>query len=134
MPCSIVVVLNNTPKHPDADVDAGRYERGDVIAALPIDHMYSDREINNPNWKILKIEDLTIEEGGLLTEPQVSFDGTFLRKRDMKLNLNNFNAITVQQINNLLIRQVSAGRLEIINNIENKPAYQTPQENDVVVG
>lgn len=118
----------------DAVKDAGRYKQGDVIVALPIDHNYTDLEVHNLDWKILKIIDLDIEQAQLLIEPQVSFDGTFLRRRNVKLEYNKFNKTTVEKINDVSIRSVNISSVEITENILNKPVFEIIQENNVVVG
>lgn len=84
----IVFKVTDSP-HTDPNMYVQRYQRGDVIQILPDKHVFSERELTNRAWRIVKIADLTRSEAEALTSPEPDEDELHVRnwRRIRRLNL-----------------------------------------------
>ncbi len=87
--CELVLQLVDKPLTGDLALDSQRLRRGDVIAALSDGHLWTPRELTNPDWLILKVPGMSVEEGEAHTvgEPDDRTGRRFRWKRFFHLNL-----------------------------------------------
>ncbi len=80
--CELLVRLVDKPISGDAALDCQRTARGDVIVVMPDGHDWTPRERQAPHWVIVKVPDMSMEEGRALAAGEPS-DGIrrHLRKR-----------------------------------------------------
>lgn len=48
--------------HDDPRMDCRQTKRGDAIVALPDTHQFSQRELTDPQWRIVQFEDMSLDE------------------------------------------------------------------------
>lgn len=82
----VVQLVDKT--HPDPEMDARQYKRGDVICALPDDHVFSEYERNNPAWRIISVPDMSLSEAQALcaNEPGDPKVNRMLQRRVFRLD------------------------------------------------
>lgn len=51
----VVIAVSNQPLTGDPYKDRHRWERGCVLEIMPDGHQWSERELNNPKWRIIKL-------------------------------------------------------------------------------
>lgn len=87
--CEIVVVLKDSELSGDPRLDSQRYRRGDVICAVPDDHPFSEAERTHPDWLIVKVPGMGVEEGQAHAagEPDDGSGRRFRWKRFFRLDL-----------------------------------------------
>jgi len=76
--------------NPDFYLNLGCSKRGDVIVVKPDGWAWGSDELSNPQWRILQVPNLTLEEAEALAAPEVLQAGNSketLQKRGFKLDL-----------------------------------------------
>lgn len=93
--CELLVRVRDKPLTGNPVVDSQRTRRGDVIAATPNGWGWSHAERANPEWIILQVPGMPLEEGLALATPEPRADQRKTRsaprrvthKRMFRLNL-----------------------------------------------
>lgn len=76
-------------------------KKGDVIAFKEDGKEWGIMELKNPEWRIIHVPNMTLEQAIALTDNEVkdgSIEGQILRKRGMKLDLDKIDALEEQKI------------------------------------
>lgn len=77
--------------NPDKFLNAQLLKRGDVVVVCPDGHGWSKEERFNPDWRILKFPDVSVEAAEVFLAPELEDDpknpNLFLQRRAFKLDL-----------------------------------------------
>lgn len=84
-----LVRIRDKPTDPDPYLDIKRSKRGDVICACPDGWVWSQIELTNPAWRIIKVPGLADSVAQQLVMPEVGDErvNRMLRRRKYKLEL-----------------------------------------------
>ena len=78
--------------HPDPFIDVQRLRIDEVVCVLPSTHVFSQRELTSPGWRIVLANNLTMEDGVNFMLPEVETDpqnpNPLLMRRGWKFNRN----------------------------------------------
>lgn len=80
----------------DPYVDAMAYKRGDVIVVKPDGWPWSEAELTNPDWRIIKFPAVTVEQAASFLAPEVETDprnpNRMRQRRGFRLDLDGMPA------------------------------------------
>jgi len=79
---------------------AFNYRKGDVIAICPNGWQWSNAEMTNPAWRIIKLPNIGMSIIEYLTSPDFNLDGTVKNKRGNLLDTTKLPGAVRNQINN----------------------------------
>lgn len=73
----------------DDDLNAQLFKRGDVICWKPSGHKWSQRELTNPNWRILRITGVSLSQARFLVSKDTPQEvgQVIKRRRSVKIDL-----------------------------------------------
>lgn len=77
--------------HPDPYMDVQNFKRGDVIVVEPDGHVWGTDELSNPDWRILKLPNVSVLQAQSFLSEEVDTDpqkpSRMLQKRGFKLDV-----------------------------------------------
>lgn len=84
-----LIRIRDKPKDPDPYVDIKRSKRGDVICACPDGWVWSQNELTNPDWRIIKVPGLADAVSQQLVTVEAGDErlNKMLRRRQYKLDV-----------------------------------------------
>jgi hypothetical protein len=96
----LVIQMVDRVNPSSAKLDAGCLKRGDVIDICADGWEWSERELTNPNWRIIKLPGIPVETLLDLLEAQLAADRTFVRKRSRYLDIDSLPSNIKNKITN----------------------------------
>lgn len=96
----LLVRIKDKPLSGDLLLDSLRTMRGDVIHVAPDGHQWGKKEIDNPEWRIIKCPDMGKAEAEALLarEPGDPLKNKYLRKRLFRLDLDALEKTLADQL------------------------------------
>lgn len=123
----LIIFIEDKEKTGDVVVDAKRWSAGDVIAAMPDDHPWSRKEMENPAWRILRVPGMTQAQATALCATEISRSLQpiwLLRFRQISIDITSLDAMEGGTI--LLPRTGDVSRRhDVVVQLENLMACQS---------
>lgn len=89
--CHLVFFVRDRANPDDVFKDARLYKAGDVIESLPDRWNFGSQDLANPDWRILFVPDMTVEEGHQFTGQEFNVSSKnptdMLRRRRVRIDL-----------------------------------------------
>jgi hypothetical protein len=99
MPKWDLVVVSEDYTHSDSDVDYQVPKNGDVIEACPAGWPFSKTELNEPRWRIIRVDLLDSEVTALMKNPR-TLDNANMAVKFREFKLGDMSALPVGEVTN----------------------------------
>ena len=90
--CEILLRVRDKVNDADPYLDAQCLKRGDVVVVVENGWPWSEAELTNPDWRILKLPNVSVEFAEAFLAPEVDTDPTrpsrMLRRRALRVAVN----------------------------------------------
>ncbi len=91
----LLIRIRDKESSGDPETDAVQFKRGDVIAVWPTPGPWGTEELRNPDWRIVRLPNVSVEDAQELMAPErlATLDGErLMRKRRARLDVDNLPA------------------------------------------
>lgn len=75
------VIIRRGKAKADPEADAQAYKAGDVVCIKPDGWTWSERELTNPDWRIVRFARCSVEDLAALVRPEMDTTGQSMRLR-----------------------------------------------------
>lgn len=122
----LIRVVDKSNDDPYLDVQC--LKRGDVVVICEDGHEWSQAELTNPEWRILKVPGVTLVQAEAFLGPEVDEDPTqpsrVLQRRAFKVDLDDVRVAKIMSAEKPLTLRLSSAQLQTLK--KRKPRFIDP--------